>query len=377
MAARDHRAALDLSHRAAPETYWAPNLSRLRVLAAAGLRDADLLADEVAALRERANADVALRDVVINLGFHLLLAPGPEDFRWAWGTPRATIEDQLADLTAAQGRRFVPRWSDRRLHGMRRDGLEFAAFSDRLARGLAMMHFLSHLKRLDSRLARLIGPLTPEECLIRALHGQIARVLVTPDLTPILQAQSEGRSIVIAGIHTAVGAHLWREGAELTLPQARIFRRALTGADAETLNISSTAPDMPLRYLRLLKAMRRAPHIVEVFPDGADGGETLAPLLCGHPVRIGRGAAHLAWQSKAATFVPVMGWDGVRYVSTLREGPSPQDHAAADDYDAAFADFYVGCLADMLQGPPEAISGPLLHHGAPWRRSSPAIPSAP
>ncbi|QYK43028.1 MAG: hypothetical protein KF887_08015 [Paracoccaceae bacterium] len=360
------RAAYDLSRSAAPGDYWAAGLAALRLRAAAGLHDRPLLLAEEQALRDRMGDDPELRRLALRINATCRLPARIGDFLWAWGPPRARIEDHLADLADTQGFAMQPALGPR-LHALRGGGPDRAEFVARFATGAALRALLSHVGRLEETLRGADRPLTEDEHAVIALHAQEARIVPPIDLSPVLAAQAEGRSVVIAAAHLDMpGRFNWVDGG-VRLPRARVRRRPLTPAEARTLDISTVQPDLALRYLKLVKAMRRTPHFVEIYPDAADGGEIATGTLAGHPFRIGRGAAHLAFQSRAAPFFPACGWDGARFVRRLIPGPRAEAGMAPDDYDAAFTAFYTGCLSDMLTGPPEAISGVLLHLPAPGR----------
>lgn len=111
----------------------------------------------------------------------------------------------------------------------------------------------------------------------------------------------------------------------------------------------------------LFTALRRLTDGGQVYvaPDGPHATRTRDIFVLGHRVPVGEGAAFLAGQSRARVRWLSIRREGQTFIPVLREGPQRDDGERTSDYEARFWDFYAGCIAEHLQGPPwdTAIGG--------------------
>jgi lauroyl/myristoyl acyltransferase len=76
-------------------------------------------------------------------------------------------------------------------------------------------------------------------------------------------------------------------------------------------------------------------------------------LVFGRPVKIGRGAAMLAYLGKAATYFATSQWAGSGFTFSLQPGPLASDYDSIEKFEDAFGTFYARCFEKIVLGPPE------------------------
>jgi hypothetical protein len=195
---------------------------------------------------------------------------------------------------------------------------------------------------------------TPAQVAVLDLVDWLDGLFLPPDLSSLTAACAAGRSVVVVHAHAGlifVGNLGLRD---LPFPVASVSQRdnPVSALRPQDTHLATTAPGAALAFAKLAKAMKAAPRIVRIFPDGAHGDQVPIPVL-GKPVPIGRGAAFLAWQGKADVVFIATRWVGRQVEFTLDPGPRAIDHASGAGFEAAFNRFYAGCLERIALGAPE------------------------
>lgn len=174
------------------------------------------------------------------------------------------------------------------------------------------------------------------------------------DLGLMAEHIDAGRSVLIAQAHAG---HLHSGALRLPSPFPYSLVANVVGPATrpQDFNLSPLSPNATMGFAKLAKLMRKSPRVVRIFPDGA-AGEGMTISVLGHPVRIGRGAATLAYLGKAATYFVTSHWTGSGFSFSLQVGPLGSDYADLETFEQAFGEFYARCLERIVLGPPEDIA---------------------
>ena len=180
------------------------------------------------------------------------------------------------------------------------------------------------------------------------------------DTGPMLAALANGQSVLVADFHVRVGLEMAKFLYSSQFPISGIARGWSGSGDSKDFGFSTTDPGTGAAVLKLAKEARRAPRIIYIFPDGPDG-EQISRICLKKTVKIGRGAAALAYFGKTSVFFARSRWTGQQFQGRLVTGPSPADHSSLESYESVFADAVVDHMAQIIQSAPEDIGSYWTH----------------
>ncbi len=234
---------------------------------------------------------------------------------------------------------------------------EAAAFRARLEWGKAAVDYLVFLSFYTSE--RGGGPARgsagPENDAIWALRDQLGDRIDLPDLSPLLAAVEAGRSVILTSSHSGLptlAPHIMRPTG---MPLIGVSTYAPTDLDHPREKTLGLRGNFHANFLRAVKILRRDPHLVQLLPDGGVGDMVTKPFL-GTELELGQGAAVMAWQGRAAVFFYGSRLEEGRIRLFLRQGPVADKGGDRAAFDAAFYEFYLGCLDEIVMGPPESMA---------------------
>lgn len=286
-----------------------------------------------------------------------------QDQRPFWGEPGPDLAATLARIDRAPFTRLFTRpftaalldrlVAIRAAAGVVEDAADFAR---RLTWGLAAEMYLRFLF-LARRPPGLWRDADPETRAFQALCAQIDPLHRVETAAPFAAARATGRSIVITRAHTGVSCYFGRQFADPGLPQIRIAANSKEDQSTKDNVAFATRGDFKLNFVKLVKMIRKTPSFVSIFPDGGFGGDLVSSDLFGSQIRLGQGAATLAWHGRAETFFYCGVWRDGHVVSRLVPGPSATDFDDRAAFDAAFYGFYIDQLRQIVLGPAEDMVG--------------------
>lgn len=273
-----------------------------------------------------------------------------------WG---AWSDDLPAQLDALAGVTPSPAVSEAAIEHLfrhSRAGIRsYDEYRTRLLHGVNLGRYLFYLRNRTSALGSAPegAQTTAEDQRIAQRWRAIDGLLQLPDVALLQAAEARGQTLLMLGSHGGANALLGRSMDGCTLPRSSITQNV--SADREgSFNISTLAPDATLRFAKLIKMARRSPRMVFMFPDGAVG-DTTAIEVQGRKLHIGRGAASLAWFTRALPFFARTVIEDGAIVLRLLPGPEQKDGEEMERYEKRLNAFYAECLRDILAGPPENI----------------------
>lgn len=209
------------------------------------------------------------------------------------------------------------------------------------------------------RLAREIGtkqaygnPLSADEVSVLSLSNQVVTTIIPPDLTLLEQARDSGHSIVIVEAHAGTTMLSNLGIPRLGMPGSVITQGAERSADRKDFNINTSEKDVQMQLLKLTKLLKKQQRLVRLFPDGP-AGDHLEFDLFGRSIKIGQGAALLAYHGRAATFFAASRWDGNHFQLYFRPGPTVLESEPREVFNTSFYEFYLDCLRRIVSGAPE------------------------
>lgn len=196
-------------------------------------------------------------------------------------------------------------------------------------------------------------PMKSTEPSIDNLARQARSISRSFDHSPLISAERDGRSILVARAHGGLGtmANKSLAAAKLSLPKIRLTRTAPTSGSNTNF---STKANSHTNFLKIVKLVKNSPHQILIFPDAGDGGEVRTFDLLGRKVGLRMGAATIAWYGKAATFFVGGRWHEGRPQTYLAEGPIA-DGRSREDFEDAFCRFYLEQIEAIACGPAENI----------------------
>lgn len=188
------------------------------------------------------------------------------------------------------------------------------------------------------------------------LNHELGGALILDDASP-LQAAAATQSVLLSTAHAGASEVEWQLFGHVDLPMALVAANSdttLRGTNRLTLG---TQGDFQANFLKLVKIVKKSPHLIRIFPDGPKGGDLLEFDLLGRKIRLGQGAATLAWHARAATFFTGTRWEGAKIRIYLRQGPVADKGMGREAFDQAFYAFYLDCLKEIVLGAPEDMGG--------------------
>jgi hypothetical protein len=354
-------AAIHLTQLAVPDLADTAALAHVRLIALwqMGLRDETIAeAERILSLRSHPAAERrALTSTIRRWNIERRIPARIERLPDFWPDIAAAIADPAATLDTEERNLLTPaqfEWLCA-LRGLTDQGA-IADFRRRMCRGAELSRRLRFTRQLTRKIRR--GQTVPgfgeDEARLLALMDRLDSLRCLPDPAPVFAACAEGRSVLLVMAHAGMVLGNGNLMPDRDFPCTTISHGPIppNPARPQDGHVSTGAADAPLAFARLAKAMRKGPRIVRIHPDGPDGETTALPLL-GRQVRIGRGAAFLAFHGRADVYFINSHWNGQVIAFDLLAGPRAVDHADRGSFEQAFNAFYASRLAQILLGPPE------------------------
>ena len=363
--------AVYLTEQARADQTDSAALAHIRILALAQLGDRARLIAEVDRLLAQDPPDRRLQEILqqfaTNHKLVAYIAARSANHTWLWGEMPATLRGYLSSLqpnNAALGS-ISQRLIDFTFEQRSDRQMTPEDFYRRLfwgARSFAYLKFLRHSTAHIHAEQKSGKPLSGADHKVLALFDEINSVVIAPDLRPLQQARDAGHSIVIADSHAGTSLVSNLGTAALNMPGSLISTKAGYSWDPRNFNIATSGPDVHTQFLKLTKLLKKEQRLVRIVPDGGEGA-LLDFELFGRPIKLGQGAASLAYHGRAAVFFVHSRWDGHHFNLSFKTGPVASPNQTRPAFDAAFYDFYLGCLREIVSGAPEDMG----LNGGFWR----------
>lgn len=288
----------------------------------------------------------------------------PRDHR-VFGPPLAHIDRQLKALPAGLGEQaMLDRKIDKLIALRNIPASEAETFRDHVKWGWTMSFYLRFLSRYalgaTLRDTTYSGKALKVHTRIMELYNQASSWLPVVDLSRLEADRDAGRSILIASAHA--GSNGFIDGALELLEMKKIYIAASIQAHHPVENgpefiAISTKGGAQFAFLKAMRAVRKSPYQIRVFPDGPYGQERIHGSVLGKPADIGAGAGVLGWQSQANTYFAQTRWrDDGRLDLVLEPGPDARDYDNGDAFQNAFNAFYFDRLNDIANGSPKDMT---------------------
>lgn len=215
------------------------------------------------------------------------------------------------------------------------------AWLDRLQQGARMFQARMVMNRVNK-------DLPPDR---EAQQAAAAELRAVSNGAVVIDALEKGRNVILLAFHgnrSPTFAPLMQHISEKNVPIAEVGNYASERVRDNRQVVDPLAADFVLQFAKLSKAMKAGgPRVLTLYPDGQMGGSFREIDIGGHQVKMGLGAATLAYFGRAAVFICqprlVDGVYGVEYVPGPDIGPD-LDKAAVEDlvveaYRAGFIEF--------------------------------------
>ena len=339
---------------AVPQRFYdnAPHvMARVRCLRA--LDEMGALIAEIDRVLARPNADPALETHLIPFitRAHLswLIAPCPRLLPQLGPPPPETIEELIAghwpnlDKAVISNADSIARYKAITQRILTVDDDQILLKSAEVAHKITLIEV--------SRIVTETGPMAahPFAPTFRRLFVDLARDNFITDVDPLTASIAAGRSIVIQFIHTG-RLPLPLALGELGVPPVVISRPDLAYPGWTAIRTREPT-SLAFAFLRVAKAMKKAPHLLVVFPDAPDGGEFDYLPFRGHFLRVGVGASMLAHLRETQLFTVAIEYQDGRALGKISSGPIVGPHMSREEVRAVFSDTYKGAIAALIDGP--------------------------
>lgn len=354
---RDGRQA-EAAHLAAASGIGRPQVTVTAARAMLELRARDAAGAYIAGLEADPGLALPVRRNFLDLRIHNRLGLKPSDHAiFVPGEIPATLAEALARMPAPG-----IEWTHPVMLAavLKTRGLEGAAaddFAARVDRGRAALDYLTFLSFYAAeRGGPPPGTGGADNAAVHALAAQVAGLIDLPDPNPLAAAAAAGRGIVLTSAHAGlplVAPYVMRPAG---LPVFGISAQAATDLTHPVAKTLGAHGNFHHDFLRAIKILRRTPHVCQLMPDGGVGGELVEKPFRGGTVKLGPGAAVIAWQTRAAVFFFSTRWRDGRLRIWLRTGPVAEAGGDRAAFEAAFYDFYLGCLDEIVMGAPEDMA---------------------
>ncbi|MGD9861574.1 MAG: hypothetical protein AB7S99_00015 [Pseudodonghicola sp.] len=274
-----------------------------------------------------------------------------------WGDLDAALQDPVGAIKADSGFPQIDRLASPLADLNNVPEAEREEFTRRLCWGMQWHRCLRQLRLAAAEVTTSIPAAqhTARHRTILALNAKVHSLFIPPDLESVTQGIASGRSAVLSHPHAGLTILSDLGLRQLSAPLSLVTTKGAPLGRPNDFHVSTISPTIATDFAKLTKLMRKQPRIVRIFPDGPHGQTVEAPLL-GRQVRIGRGAAVLAYLGRAATFFSTSHWDGHAFRFDLVPGPDPRDFDSIETFDATFTRFFLDRLQDILLGPPEDMA---------------------
>lgn len=312
-------------------------------------------------LRALSQADPRQRDLYFQLLTRHGLYPRASDHLWRWGPMPGDVATFLPQIEPSRAYAYLTETMVQRLFALRGEADDaLPDFRARLLWGNAVFGYLHFLLTLTDGLRRrmAMGETLEEEDELRILDLlHQADALETPaDYTLLRQARDAGKSIVLTGAHLGYFGTISTRHYALEMPYTQVVNYAFGGANDDSLvMLSPVSEGMQIAYAKLIKRMRAAPRLIEIYPDGGEGQGQHEMDFMGERIRLGLGACNMALLGRAAVFFHHRGWRAGKMHIEFTPGPVAGPETDGPAFTAAFAEFYLDCVRKILLGPPENI----------------------
>lgn len=231
-----------------------------------------------------------------------------------------------------------------------------SAFRDRLLKSTGIAQYLNFLQAANSAAGSQFATFGSQQDSQRIvkLFAQFSSQVDAFDPAPIEAAFDQGRSAMITRAHVGANAVPTDLKYETGYPRVLINRSSETDLSEDSLRLKlGTRGNVQADFLKLTKRVKAAPHLIEIYPDGGQGSDFAPAQILGRTIQLGRGAAALAYHSRAATFFCDSNWIDGRLRFTLHPGPVAERGADRQEFEDAFHAFYAARLEAILLGPVE------------------------
>lgn len=169
-----------------------------------------------------------------------------------------------------------------------------------------------------------------------------------------------GKSVVVCVSH--LGAHRFLE--LMGERQQMDFYKIGTGKGGyRAKGTFNPTEDIGRQIAGLAQLARKEPQLIALAPDGHHGDIHRQFPFLGRQVSIAQGAASLACLIRGLTVYFGVYWAGKNVELVFKRGPSYEKGDNREDFFARWNDFYLGCLKEVVLGPPEN----LRFSGGIWR----------
>lgn len=357
--------AIHLTETAAPEWKDRPVMVHIRCLALWQPGMQEKVVAEILRLAEVARKNpqlhTVLSEVISHCRLHDLMPEQPPFHHLFWGDLPPDLGSKIASFSDDDGpTRVLSPHMRNNIYQCRRQGpSERDDFERRLAWGIKVNRYVRFITRAARDILRRSAenqPRSAEETQILDLFHQTKDFMILPDLSPLEKLRDKQKNIILVQAHAGMSLFTGLNLETLQMPQTMVSHTTVETADTRNFNIATSGPGAQIRFLKLVKLMKKEARIVRLIADGPAGGDRLDFDLLGRRVLIAQGAATLAYRGQAATFFTTSHWTGSKFRFDLIPGPVASKGISRQDFDAAFYDFYLGCLKDILTGPPEDMA---------------------
>ncbi|MEQ8797082.1 MAG: hypothetical protein RLT87_10265 [Gammaproteobacteria bacterium] len=236
-------------------------------------------------------------------------------------------------------------------------GKEAEAYRERFKWGIRSREYISYVHRvqrsIESRVSKN-GDLTPKDRRLLRLGRQMRERVIAPDIAQTLQEPiSQGRSIVLLQAHAGVNSFWQSLTSQTGLPEVFF---AANARDASSSNRIRTSGGAEMAFAKLAKSIKKAAHLVRLYPDGLAGGDRVHAMVAGVDVTLGPGASVLAWYGNAATYFCETRWTTDLYLQhRLIPGPIADKNRDREQFEFELHGFYTQQLEKIAMESPESI----------------------
>ena len=187
----------------------------------------------------------------------------------------------------------------------------------------------------------------------------MSKLLVRPDLTAFNALMGSGETAIVLQAHAGVNM----VGGSLNpvkVPMSLISTAcAGTGSDADVdsgrpgdFDMNAIDDAMAMRFAKRCQLMRKGPRIVRIFPDGGLGGSFAADQIAGREVKIGRGAATLAYCGRSTFWFAGTRWTQTGVAVDFTRGPKVQPDDSKARAEEMRVQFYSESVTALLRDDP-------------------------
>ena len=229
----------------------------------------------------------------------------------------------------------------------------------RTGRGDAVIERVRWLNRAAE--AATLWPDDPRAGALRAFHDRVTSEVVRADLSGLLQARDEGRSLIVLLSHMAPNFAIAPPD-DLGLPWVIVAHASNGESSADFLSTVGTIGEVNLAFLSLAKRLSRQQTGVAIFPDGQSGGSRVDTEILGLPISLGVGAAALARRRPSRLFYArrLATTDHLKVI--YEPGPDLGPEVSQTQAETMLLNFYIDRFSDHLRAPPEQIGTPTAFH---------------